>query len=176
MPATAPFTVRPAEAQELPALAEIYRAAWMHAFSRHLAPEQRACVTLGDFEERWQAFLRDTHVHSFACAQDGEPAGFVTCGVHPDRPAEIISMMVSPGLIRRGIGSRLMERALRHCAGHHRSQVVLWVVRENANARRFYERFGFAATGEQRFIWRYGARLCQLQYGKTLDPDALPSC
>jgi hypothetical protein len=73
--------IRNAEARELTKLAEIYRAAWHWAFSKHFPPENLARVTLKDFEDRWRGFLEGEHIRSFVYEHNGVPAGFVTCGI-----------------------------------------------------------------------------------------------
>ncbi len=163
-----PSVIRVAATHELTKLAEIYWTAWKFAFSRHLSPENLVCVTVGDFEDRWRGFFRKEAIHSFVYERDGVPVGFVTCDAKKDGPAEIVSLMVVPASIRAGIGRKLMERALSFLDESRCSPASLWVVKENTNARRFYERFGFSLTGDKRFIQRYGVELCQLRYEKQL--------
>jgi ribosomal protein S18 acetylase RimI-like enzyme len=157
-----------AEKHELTKLAKIYWAAWNHAFSKHFPPENLERVTVGDFEERWRGYFADENVSSFVYKQNSAPLGFVACRIQHDKSAEIVSMMVLPTCIRTGIGSKLMEKALSYLSGKRCKTAILWVVEENTNARRFYERFGFSPSKEQRHINRYGIELCQLQYEKHL--------
>jgi ribosomal protein S18 acetylase RimI-like enzyme len=160
--------IRNAEIHELTELAEIYWAAWHWAFSKHFPPENIACVTLKDFEDRWRVFFGERDIRSFVYEHNGVPVGFITCSIKKDNPAEILSIMVTPTFIRSGIGSKLMEKALCYLIENKCSMAVLWVVNENFNARTFYERFGFSQTEEKRLIQRYGVELCQFQYEKRL--------
>lgn len=160
--------IRDAEKHELTKLANIYWSAWNHAFSKHFPPGNLEHVTVGDFEDRWRGCFVDANVSSFVYERNLAPLGFVICRVQNEEPAEILSMMVSPTCIRTGIGSKLMEKALFYLSENRCKTAILWVVKENINARSFYERFGFSPTEEQRFINRYGIELCQLQYEKQL--------
>ncbi len=57
----------------------------------------------------------------------------------------IARLFVEPVLQNASIGSRLLEYAIReHNADH------LWALEKNAKAIRFYERHGFALTGEKK--------------------------
>ena len=57
----------------------------------------------------------------------------------------IAKLFVEPVLQNASIGSRLLEYAVReHNADH------LWALEKNAKAIRFYERHGFALTGEKK--------------------------
>ncbi|MHB8455228.1 MAG: GNAT family N-acetyltransferase [Acidiferrobacterales bacterium] len=160
--------IRIVEPHELTKLAEIYRASWHLAFAKHFPPENLARVTVGDFEERWRSFFAEENVHSFVYERNSVLLGFVTCKINNDDPAEVVSMMVSPTCIRTGIGRELMEKALSCFLENRCKSAILWVVKENSNARQFYERFGFSSSSEKRFIQRYGIELCQLRYQKQL--------
>ena len=160
--------IRDAEQYELTKLAEIYWAAWNHAFSKHFPPENLEHVTVGDFEVRWREYFAAENVCSFVYERNSTLLGFVICRVQNEEPAEIVSLMVSPTSIRTGIGCKLMEKALSYLSENRCKTAILWVVKENTNARRFYERFGFTPSKEQRQINRYGIELCQLQYKKPL--------
>lgn len=68
----------------------------------------------------------------------------------------------------RGTGRALMTDALAAMRARGWSRAVLWVLRDNAHARRFYERGGWTATGEERDD-RIGAALVpQLRYARKL--------
>ena len=60
---------------------------------------------------------------------------------------EIISFYTHPDHKRKGYGTKLMEEVLRRLSGQGYLQVFLFVLRENENARRFYEKMGFAWDG-----------------------------
>lgn len=160
--------IRSAEINELTNLAEIYLESWHFAFSKHFPPESLARVAVSDFEHRWRDFFAEKNIRSFVYELDSVPLGFVTCKINNEEPAEVVSMMVLPTRIRTGIGSKLMEKAISCLLDNKCKAAILWVVRENANARRFYERFGFSPSEEERFIQRYGIELCQLRYEKQL--------
>jgi ribosomal protein S18 acetylase RimI-like enzyme len=160
--------IRNAEIHELTKLAEIYLAAWHWAFSKHFPPENLTRVTLKDFEDRWRGFFGEKHNRSFVYEHNGVPVGFITCSIRKDNLAEILSIFVSPTFLRSGIGSKLMKKALCYLIANKCNLAVLWVLKENVNARTFYERFGFSQTEDKRLIQRYGVELCQLKYEKRL--------
>ena len=57
----------------------------------------------------------------------------------------IARLFVEPVLQNASIGSRLLEYAMKE---HHADH--LWALEKNVRAIRFYERYGFAATGEKK--------------------------
>lgn len=84
----------------------------------------------------------------------GVVVGFASGG--PDRDTqegrgELYAIYVQPAHLGIGAGAALMTTAL---AALHASfdAVGVWVLESNARARRFYERFGLAPTGERRVL------------------------
>lgn len=75
--------------------------------------------------------LRDQDVH--VAETNGEISGFVA--LHGDM---VEHLYVRPDLLRRGIGSALLRRAMERLPSGFR----LWVFLQNVPARRFYERHG----------------------------------
>ena len=57
----------------------------------------------------------------------------------------IARLFVEPVLQNASIGSQLLEYAIREYGADH-----LWALEKNAKAIRFYQRHGFAATGEKK--------------------------
>jgi GNAT superfamily N-acetyltransferase len=81
--------------------------------------------------------LRDQDV--LVAETNGEISGFLA--VHGDM---VEHLYVRPDLLRRGIGSALLQRAKERLPSGFR----LWVFQENVPARRFYERHGLRLVEE----------------------------
>lgn len=81
--------------------------------------------------------LRDQEVD--VAETNGEISGFVA--IETDM---VEHLYVRPDLLRRGIGSALLQRAKERLPSGFR----LWVFQENVPARRFYERHGLRLVEE----------------------------
>ena len=82
---------------------------------------------------------------------------------------EIISFYTHPDHKRKGYGTKLMEEVLRRLSGQGYLQVFLFVLRENENARRFYEKMGFAWDGTHEDIPFPPDTICvDLRYTRSL--------
>jgi ribosomal protein S18 acetylase RimI-like enzyme len=81
--------------------------------------------------------LRDQDV--YVAETNGEITGFVA--IHGDM---VEHLYVHPDLLRRGIGSALLQRAKERLPSGFR----LWVFVENVPARRFYEQHGLRVIEE----------------------------
>jgi ribosomal protein S18 acetylase RimI-like enzyme len=66
------------------------------------------------------------------------------------------------------VGKLLLEHALRRLALRGCESSVLWVLRDNANARRFYKAQGWSFTGEDFVEDRSGYEIPETRYAIML--------
>ncbi len=86
--------------------------------------------------------------------------------------AELYALYVHPAWWSTGTGRTLMDRVLARTARAGHSCITLWVLQDNARARRFYERAGFAADGTSNILDRLGG-VTEIRYRRPLNrPDA----
>jgi DNA-binding MarR family transcriptional regulator/N-acetylglutamate synthase-like GNAT family acetyltransferase len=79
---------------------------------------------------------------------DGRRAGCVLC-VHADeRTAKLRTLLVEPEARGHGLGSRLVGAVIDHARSRGYAELTLWTNDVLADARRIYERAGFALVGE----------------------------
>ncbi len=91
----------------------------------------------------------------FFVAEEDELLGF--CSVTPARgerlgyhTAEIMAIYVDPERQSEGVGAKLINAALEHAYLRGFTEIMLWVLPGNEQARRFYESFGFSSDEVQR--------------------------
>ena len=137
------------------AIATIHVRAWLAAF-RGLLPDYVLDEISDEHATGLWADLIAGGLHGFTLvAEDDAVTGF--CSVSTPsrdddatpRTAEIGTLYVDPDRWRSGAGRALLERAL-DTLGTDWDEVTLWVLRDNTDARAFYERFGFAPDGAQK--------------------------
>jgi len=98
-------------------------------------------------DPEWPVFLIEEHGAAVAFCQmiptkdpDDDPA----------RVGHIPSLHVLPQLRGRGCGRMLMDHVLEEFVHRGFAEVTLWVLRDNTNARTFYETYGFRQDGGTR--------------------------
>ena len=155
-------------------LAEVGALHWrsrVAAYAHILAPE---VLTAGSAEafgewwtERWR-WERETHRLTVA-EQDGRVVGFTYVGPSetPDA-AELYAIHIEPDLRGTGVGRELMIDALARLGEIGGDRAVLWVLAENAAARRFYDKGGWAPDGTTRVEPINGQPVPQLRYAHPL--------
>lgn len=70
--------------------------------------------------------------------------------------AELYALYVSPAWWSTGTGRALMDRVVAEVRAEGYPRIVLWVLTENARARRFYERCGFRLSGASHVLHGLG--------------------
>lgn len=106
-------------------------------------------------------------------AVDGnEVAGMVSLGPSRDDDlpglGEVYALYVAPDRWRSGAGSALMACAERLLVGAGFAKACLWVLVDNARARRFYEAAGWKTDGAAKTIEIGGRELAEVRYRKAL--------
>ena len=89
-------------------------------------------------------------------ATDDEPSG------------ELWMLNADPAAFGTGAGPAVHRAALARLAAAGHRQAVLWVVRDNPRARRFYEREGWHADGREIVADMGGAEVTELRYTRDL--------
>lgn len=142
--------------EDAPRIAEIHLAAWRDTYAG-LIPPQAAAPSCKERAERWRASFADPSRDDavFAVSRPGEaPMGFIACGpvdshklAAAEFAAEIYAIYILKGLQRMGAGRLLTRAAARHLVSRGMTSAGVWVLRDNAGARRFYEAMGARETG-----------------------------
>ncbi|MFB7080964.1 GNAT family N-acetyltransferase [Streptomyces sp. NPDC056308] len=81
---------------------------------------------------------------------------------------ELYAIYVLPEQIGTGAGRALMAKLLARAAADGFPDLALWVLRENAPARRFYERAGFLPDSAEESFEVDGVLVPELRYVRTL--------
>ncbi|MFB9412366.1 GNAT family N-acetyltransferase [Dactylosporangium matsuzakiense] len=123
------------------------------AFGSSLDKEQ------GYTDEQWRAWMAPDRGLKAVARTPGGTAGVIGVWVPDDSDPEVYSMWVHPHSRGTGVGDRLVSEALAWAGEQRLEAVMLWVVGDNAAARRLYERHGFEATGESQPYPRDPARI-----------------
>lgn len=121
--------------------AKIHALSWQESHRAFCTPDFIAAHSA----EKQTAFLLDEIAqgkHVFMLIED-RPVGVVS--VWNDM---IENLYILPGEQRRGYGTKLLNFALTRCVG----MPTLWILDNNAGARRLYEKHGFRLTGRRNRI------------------------
>lgn len=140
--------VRVALPEDAPRIAPVHRACWHQAYTG-LVP-QRCLDELDamDLAAVWRGRLEQPDLVTLLAISDESVVGMASVAPLAETaslpPEELRSLYVLAEVWGQGIGRQLLDRALA------RRPAALWVFKDNQQARRFYARDGWRATGEVR--------------------------
>ncbi len=160
--------VRRARVEDADAIERVRTDTWRDAY-RGLMPGS-LLDRLGYDATRRRSLMAASPSHQFALvAEDGTAVvGFCLGGRSraTDDPfqGEVYAIYVIPEQQGRGIGRALMEAAAKELVDRDLRSMIIWVLRENAPSRRFYERMGGEwVRDEEREL--DGVRVTESAYG-----------
>ena len=153
-------------------IAASHVSSWKYAYAGHLPAELLDKIDPTERASRWRAIIAafdasssyvvvalvDQVIIGHASVRTSSVSGYDT-----RRYFELSSLYLSPEFIRRGIGSSLLGAAI-SALPEDAAGMTLWVLRENARARRFYERHGFAPEGRADVAELLGVFLPEVLY------------
>jgi ribosomal protein S18 acetylase RimI-like enzyme len=170
-PPDARNTLRIATRADVPAIAAMHLASWRATYTSITPPEFMSSITLDGRIKRWEGAFSPPASETTATtvAVDGQRIlGVCSFGprTEPRDPTagEIYSLHVGPDSLRTGLGRMLLDDALVRLITRGFTSVFLWVLRDNENARAFYEARRWSLTGEERTDERSGFAIAEVRY------------
>ncbi len=156
-------------------LARVEVASWRVAYRILLPGPYLRGITVERCRERWVRVLaaEDDADDHWVLIHEGALVGFCTAGpsrADPEFAAEVFMLYLHPDRWCRGLGGPLLERTLTGLAARPFGWVYVWVLADNARARRFYGRFGLVTDGERRLDRTGGRRVRVVRCAKALNP------
>ena len=177
--------VRSPEVSDAAAIARAHIRAWQVGY-RELMPsgfldsldeetgarrwaERLAAAERGEGETGVEFLVAET-----MAAYDRAPELVGVATIGPERPStattattivgEVWMINVRPDVWRSGFGSTLLQAATDRLRERGSGELVLWVLRDNDRARRFYEANGWIADGATKTEMTGGALLPEVRY------------
>ncbi|MHA5052904.1 GNAT family N-acetyltransferase [Streptomyces sp. SD15] len=155
-------------------VAEIRIRGWQTAYQGLIPqPYLDALSVEQDAARRRMLFTPRGAVVNLVAERAGEVVGWACHGPYRDgevhtEDAELYAIYVHPDRVGDGVGRALLRESVGRCgdAGHER--MLLWVLRENAGARRFYEQAGFGPDGAEEPFAVDGVAVPEVRYVRAL--------
>ncbi|MEV8592916.1 GNAT family N-acetyltransferase [Streptomyces sp. NPDC052012] len=159
-------------ADDCDGVAEIRVRGWQHAYRGIVPQSYLDGLDVAADAERHRARLERADnpvVNLVAETGGGALAGWAAFGPYRDgdtltEDAELYALYLRPEHIGHGVGRALLTEAVRRCTSTGRPRMLLWVVKANTRARRFYARAGFAADGAEEPFEVDGVSVPEVRY------------
>jgi ribosomal protein S18 acetylase RimI-like enzyme len=171
--------IRPATPGDVDAIARIHVASWRAAYTGLIDKEALAVRTVERRTREWRERLTGESGagQTFYVARESDAVvGFASAGpsddddVDPETTVNVYSLYLDPEMTGRGIGSALLAHVLDDFSRRGFTLATLYVLDGNTQARRFYERAGWALDpGAVKECLGDGYQAPQVRYRLSLD-------
>jgi len=132
-------------------LADIMIAAWRSAFRGILSDpvikqytQKEACTAM------FSQILASGQGHMYLAFRNSAPTGLLYWLEESETDAHLEALLTIPDVWGKGIGASLIEVALQDMTRMGYRTVHVWPFSQNQRAQKFYQKFGFAPSGNSR--------------------------
>ncbi|MCM1135221.1 MAG: GNAT family N-acetyltransferase [Clostridium sp.] len=156
--------IRPAATQDIPRIAEIIifgkRVAYRPIFKNDSVSFNELQV-VGLYEKYKE---NPRYLNGMLLYDDGIIKGVINGHLQEDNTIEITDFYVEPFFMRQGIGTLLLKYMIQQAEKRGVQKIILWVIKDNVKARKFYEANGFINSGKIRIIEGTAKEDCLYEY------------
>jgi GNAT superfamily N-acetyltransferase len=161
--------IRKATIDDVGVLAALNVRSWKVDYRGIIPDAYLDAISVEDRAARFRANLADAERDVVVWELDGQVVGFANVGASRDADAaaatgELVAIYLDREFRRRGLGRELVAWAKNVARRRGWPLMTLWVLRENAPARRFYEAEGFRPDGAARDVSFGGVAVTELRY------------
>jgi GNAT superfamily N-acetyltransferase len=159
-------------------VAEIRVRGWQTAYRGRMPASYLAALSVAeDAARRRERFGRGgATIVNLVAERDGEVVGWACHGPYRDdeargdkvESAELYAIYVDPERVGAGVGRALLRESLARCTAAGHARMLLWVLKGNTGARRFYEGAGFGPDGAEEPFEVDGVAVPEVRYARTL--------
>jgi GNAT superfamily N-acetyltransferase len=145
--------IRPATSADVIGVHQVRIAAWAAAYADLMPRTVFESFDAQTATARWRGLLADGSMRALVAEVEAQVVAFCSFGSCRDEElpgvGEIYGLYAHPDRWSTGLGRDLFAAAVSALGTH---PMVLWVLRDNVRARRFYEIAGWQADGAARDI------------------------
>ena len=138
--------IRPALQDDAAEIARVHVAAWRSSYRGLLADDFLASLSEAGYTDRWRRVIGDGASRVFVVEEQREIVGFASGGRERAGESgfegELYAIYIVAGSQRKGHGRELVRAVAAALREMGLRDMIVWVLRDNAPAREFYERLG----------------------------------
>jgi ribosomal protein S18 acetylase RimI-like enzyme len=138
--------IRAATVEDAPEIARVHVAAWRSTYRSLLDRDFLDSLAEAHYADRWRRFIGEGSSHVYVVEEEGEVVAFASGGRErageTGYGGELYAIYVLADFQGRGHGRELVRAVVAGLREMGLDDMIIWVLRDNQAARRFYERLG----------------------------------
>ena len=168
------MTIRTATLEDVKDIATIHVNAWQIAYKGLIPQSYLNNLSIPKREQTWQDILNSAKTHTIVQQINGLVVGFANFGHTRDEDkdstvtGEITSIYLNPEHWRKGLGTALFKFILEDLKNREFTQITLWVLDRNQEARSFYQKMGLKPDRATKIDIRENFELREIRYSMNL--------
>jgi ribosomal protein S18 acetylase RimI-like enzyme len=150
------FSIRPATVDDAAGIAAVHVQSWRSSYAGIVPQAHLDSLDVDARTKSWTKLLAPSespHFHAVAVDEGERIVGFVDAGKNRDAPVEFRGELFAIYLLDEakgtGAGNALFDAAASWLRENELAPFLLWVLKDNARARRFYAKAGGVVAGEK---------------------------
>ncbi len=166
--------IRRATPEDAPTLAKVHVDSWQAAYQGIVPASHLERFTYQRRENAFRQALSANTEETYLVTEDHQAVAILTIGPSRDddldtsTTGELWGIYITPDYWHKGIGTKLVHKAENMLQSRGCTQIVLWVLEGNTNARQFYEKVGFRLDGVYKMV-ELGKPFKAVRYRKMLN-------
>ncbi len=148
--------IRKIKKEDLPSVVDIHIRGWRNAYQNiidqayldSLNPEEILKKREKDYQENgFIVAVKREEIVGFCRFRTEQPEHEITL----DEDCELLAIYVKPEEKYRGIGTKMFQFVVEEMKKQKRKKMILWCLKENQKARKFYEKMG-GTLGKEKML------------------------
>lgn len=162
------MNIRKATVDDVKDISRIYALSWKAAYAGIVPQDFLDAIDDDRWVHKFRQDIGDGTLIALMIYDGDAPVGCAAFGAARDEKmpgwGEIVSIYLHPDYFGKGFGEALLRETVAALRERGFEHVYLWVLRDNARARRFYEKHGFEPSGDVSTIEIMGETLVDVCY------------
>lgn len=165
------IVIRLAKVEDAAAIALVHVKTWQCAYRGQIPDIYLDSLSIEKRTAGWKKQLKNPiqGASAFVAEVDGRVVGWCTFGKSRDKDAlrqtgELHGIYIHPDYIGKGLGSRLMEKAIEILKEQGYKKATLWVLTTNEKSRKWYEKKNWQIEGKNQTVDRGDFKLHETRY------------
>jgi len=165
------YRVKKATLNDVDVLGQIHAKSWQQAYKNIIPDSVLDNITTVKRVARFEKAMSDSGEENYLFLLDNKEIGFTSIGKSRDDDlskdtGEIRGIYLEPDHWRKGYGSKLLNWAEAELKSRSYKSIALWVLKDNHQARKFYEKHDYLKEGRSDIITIGGKELDKVRYLK----------
>jgi GNAT superfamily N-acetyltransferase len=160
--------IRKANLEDVKTISNLYALSWKSAYKGIVPQKYLDELEYNFWVSSFQNRINNNILTAQLIYENELPVGCIAYGKARDIKfanwGEIVSIYLLPDHFRKGYGQKLLKTALIDMKTNGYENCYLWVVKENGNARNFYEYNGFICNNDEYTCEIMNKQLVEVRY------------